>query len=741
MNNSQRKFHLTIVVILLLLIISISFVREPLLYDYNIQILGEPSIPPYTEQIIASHSLDKLLSMWDENNLGVRKLYPTGLFTRVLILGLAHLGLDGGLIYNILILLALFIGSLGFYFLSIEIMSSRKSLSTLFSALVGALYYVSSPFFYYHTLFGHQNTLISYALAPWGILYYLKSLKDGKLMYILISGILLGLGTQMINFLPMNIIVLIVLTVLHKSGMRIKILSFFLVTLVILLENFFWILPNAITPQYGLSFIYAARRSIAELIKLSPSPLEAFLGLSLPFDIYELGLGYMFKPWILSTIILVLLAFTLLIVSKRETIEKSMPFVLLSVLSLAWLFGFKSCLLTILKYVYLNISLMTFFRNISHIHFIYSLSISILLSLSIRRRYERLPSNKQRLFISLLIVLLAIHIYPFATGHFGEIDIKFNYPRDQENLVKFFIEEGGDYRVLLLPMDSIVRYKSKEYYGLWGRDPILQYFPKPTFDLQPHIRHKPEYNFVIMLLNLIRSRDTAVHTYLSRIGVKYVVLRNNPRGIIGYDYNETREFFDRDKHFLKIFEGKEYVIYKNLNFNNEWRFQTCIPVITSSISFDLLNFGQYFCLIDLTQTYMNVNHNYSFYLLDPEGLESLIPQIPFYSITRVRTITWAESVNPYRGWVPYFKSWWLWRELTNYPYQPIFTFKSGAKLTMSLNIKESGYYKVFIHFFVSQKGGKIALYIGNSTFIVKTKTSFNKYIWKELGMAYLKGRY
>jgi len=154
----------------LIFILSIIFIREPLFLGYNLQILGEPCIPPYTEQIKASHDLNKLFSIWDETNLGYRKLYPTGLFTRILILGFANLGLDGGTIYNLIIVLSLFIAGLGMFLLIQLIINSEEQLSPL----IGAIFYMSSPFLFHHILFGHYQTIISYSLAPWIVLFYIK---------------------------------------------------------------------------------------------------------------------------------------------------------------------------------------------------------------------------------------------------------------------------------------------------------------------------------------------------------------------------------------------------------------------------------------------------------------------------------------------------------------------------------------------------------------------------------------
>ena len=59
-------------------------------------------------------------------------------------------------------------------------------------------------------------------------------------------------------------------------------------------------------------------------------------------------------------------------------------------------------------------------------------------------------------------------------------------------------------------------------------------------------------------------------------------------------------------------------------------------------------------------------------------------------------------------------------------------------LEMPFNIRETGYYRLFIRYFKNQRGGAIKVYLDSYPMEIITKDQLNKFIWSDLGVFYLK---
>lgn len=723
--TSKRIFY-----ILILAIIALIFIREPIIYDYNLQILGEGDISPYRSQIL-SHGLDTrwLTFVWDTNELGYRRMYPPSLITQLLIWMLAFFGLSGSEIYNVIIFISLLASGSGIFLLIEYINNSNKRIPALF----GAIFYMSSPLIFSSILWGHEYILLSYAIVPWTILYYLKFLKSAQYRYLILSGLLFGLTGQAINYLPMTFIIIAAVTFFAKSDIKTKTVSILTVCSVAFLTNLYWILPNIIYAEKGIEFLQSGQFSPEAIIRASPPMLDAFLGIKLPGGLFESGIGELLKPWTLATIIIIVVAFmSILARGKSRTI---VAFQSLAILSLGWLFVVKLPILKIIvAIVYSNLPFMAIFRQVYHLYFIYMLSLSILLGFSIDIIYNmKILERLKKLSIVIVFILLLVHSYPFITGHFGEIGIKYRYPPDQEKFVNFFIENNGDYRVALFPMDHMVRFKNKTYPNeLVGRDTVMDRFPMPTFSLFKLYGHgsMPQKNLIIFIWNLINDQDPTTSEYLSEIGVKYIVLRSDPKGIIGYDFNGANKFFSNSPHFVKMLEGDSFVIYKNNDFH-EWRFQISEPILVANYDFsNIVHWGGLVDIYDRTikeDEYTGKDKFSKLLVVSPSNLNisSRVASSTMGILTRYD--------DPYEGWTLYSKAWWTWINLSRYPYDPLISLKNGTTLEIPFQVKEKENYSLMINYFKNKKGGSVNVYFENISVNIDTKDQIDTFEWKDIG--------
>jgi len=722
--------------IIIIFIAALNYIRNSLFFNFNLQSLGEPTIPPYVSMIL-SDELTKL-TIWDQNNFGYQLIYETGIIRKLSLFSLASLGFDGAQIYNLLILLFSFISGVGIFFL-INKITNRK-----FPSLIGAIFYMFSPFIFHHIIFGHLNTLISYSLAPWAIFYFLKYISSKEKGYLFISIIIFALTAQMVNFLPMMFIIILFLIILSDARIKDKVWLFVYYLLFTFSINLYWILPTLLNFSKGYEFLETAEFSLNKLVSMTPNTTESAIGIGFPFKLYSYSLGSIEDIWIIFATLIIVGGFLSLIFysHKNQNIRINryvLIFTILSLITLSWLFIFRTPFSNLAFIIYSNVPLMSFFRNVTHLQFIYSLSLSILIGNAIAIYYLLLPQiipfrrkHFKKIFSITIIVSISLYSYPFLTGNFGDIDIEFNYPEDQEKIINFIDEDNEDYRVILLPMDSIVHYKNKNYPpDVWSRDPFINRFSKPTFTLHSFEENSPQFNLIVNIYRLIQNKDNDIGIYLSKIGVKYIILRSDPIGIINYNINETRNFFDLNDNFSLRLEDETFWIYENLIYDQSWRFVSYPTMYVDEYYQSLIK--KYLLFVDITE--LNNLDTFSDILIPPSYEYHPFNMINSDEIIHIKPVFHTSNENPFDGWNKgWSSSWYNWINLSKFSLNPSISFKSNSEINIPFEIKNSQNYSLLINYFTSKNCGSIGLTIGKNNFIINTKDNIEQYIWKKIDL-------
>lgn len=601
-----------------------------------------------------------------DKNLGTHIVYPSQYLLQYILIPFSYFGFSG-LIAIKLILFFIFVLSGYFMYLLL-----RKSFKLLYiPSLISGIFYMTTPVVFNKIVAGHILYLISYALSPIIIIYFIKYIDSREIKYLTLTGLLLAFASIQVQFSVMLIgLILLYSFLVAKTNLPKIIRTTLFLTLIVVLINSFWILPCIINFSGSAETLKVAS-NVKSLESWDNPLLDAFGLIGYRSHHFSTALSsYSYRYiWNISSLFLLVLIFSSLLICKHRI---PLYFGIISIVILIFTTALSDPFGSVIYFLYSNFSIFNLFREVYHLTFLISFSYSVMLAFTLHSIYKRLKINK--LIPTVLIVGIIIAYNPFIyTGNFsGQVQI-YKFDNHDISLINGYTESDQNYRVLYLPMILPFKYENLKYNGI---DPIITYSKKPT------IGNYANSEFIrYMSLNMHNSSKN-VDILLDISSIKYIFIRNNYQSMLPHyldrgKYKISNESYDirsiwknknivktiKNQHELTLIDrSKNILVFENRNF---------LPLVYPvSTQITTSSFDEFFWIIesdDFMPTHQNIiihNQNKNEKILKIDSTAH--PHIFFQKINPTKYkikienaeepfyLTFSESFNP--GWQTYINT-------------------------------------------------------------------------------------
>lgn len=517
----MKKIPRAIPVLILYLLITLFFLRGVLLSPGAIA--GGDWGFPLTSSQMWRYFKGGFYTWSDRELLGAEhfflNLFPSQIFTAFLV----KIGISGE-IHTKLLLVLFFIFPAFTMYLLCRFLNCREKI-----AFLGGLLYFTLPFFFNYAAIGWLFVLFSMGILPLALIFFIKSVKEEKIFYSVLTGILYFLATiqsQSLIWYPLAFLSLAFFLINNKKSFLIYLKSLLIIFFVFLGISAFWWLPfflsegsKALSTRLGLSSV-----SLGTWVRLSNLNILRAWGSLYNYQ-YENSYPRILMP---LSFLLPFLAYLSLLILKKKRIVYSL--VLLSFVPII-LFRLGPNFIT-------RIPFSDFIRDIARFlvlsSFSYVILTTLVLGFMLGHKQERL-----RVMGVIFSILLLISTYPFWAGElFGNqrqnYDVRlrtYRFPPGYLALEDSLKEEKTDMKILYLPIGSGLNIlDDKNFYGSYRgiRDIFASYSLKPGIIgiSDKEIGSATGLNFELMEKVDNRQLDSLVNL-LSLTNVKYMAVREN----------------------------------------------------------------------------------------------------------------------------------------------------------------------------------------------------------------------
>ena len=298
----------------------------------------------------------------------------------------------------------------------------------------------------------------------------------------------------------------------------------------------------------------------------------SYLNLGTSNDILESNAGIM-PPWIFYLdFILPIVGFSVLLFRRDKY---TLSFAILSIIGLFLLKGLNPPFSGLFLFLFTHGFYI--FREIWHVAFLFSFSITFLVSFFIERIWQLKFKRSLKIPISLALISMVVisNGYPLLLGNFAGYLQTYDFPNEYHSLYNKLLSDPH-YNVLILPYVNPIRYDNLTLQGL---DPLITYTPTMIFPTMLGDRATPTLSASTWLLSSMQENMTHnLGRLLSGFGIKYVILRNDfvsnypkytPLGSLTSFkekwYTSLEPILDAQKDLKIITDNPHYKVYENLN--------------------------------------------------------------------------------------------------------------------------------------------------------------------------------
>ena len=350
------------------------------------------AIPPYPSQL-AQLSDNFRWILW-EDIFGYERIWDP--WTPQIFELLASAGLGGEQVSKGLVLVSLIVSGCSMYFLC------RSIKLNPFPSLLSGFFYMFTPVIFNRVAAGHIWYIISYALSPFAISFFIMALnaKDKRrwLGNTLVGGIFYFLSVPQIHFIGLIFIVMATYaaaTIRSLAGACKRIFTLLLVTTICVLLN-----PLLIV-RFGELTATFSRWSVAPYVTMeslfwiseNTNLLKALTLTGWVADKFGLGLSPDFGFWHIAALIITILAFSSVLIARTSELRRQVIcWSVLAVLFIILANGTASPLgILIWTILYEHFRPFTsLYADIYHMMFIPALAYALLLGISIHNIFHRI---------------------------------------------------------------------------------------------------------------------------------------------------------------------------------------------------------------------------------------------------------------------------------------------------------------------------------------------------------------
>ncbi|MFZ5366158.1 MAG: hypothetical protein ACOZBZ_02595 [Patescibacteria group bacterium] len=517
---------------------------------------------PLTQSQIWRYFQSGLYVWTDREILGSSQFFLNTLPFQLLIGLLAKIGITGEIYTKLLLILAFVFPAFAMYLLCRFLNCSRMT------ALFGGFLYFTLPCFFNYAAIGWLFILFSMGILPLSLIFFIRSVKEEKTLYSILTGFSFFLATvqsQSLVWYPLAFLSLVFFLINNKRSLFVYLRSLSVIFFVFLGLSAFWWLSfllgeksGALSTGLGLSSV-----SLGTWARLSNINILRVWGSLFNYQ-YETSYPSVLTP---LSFLLPFLAYSSLFFLKKRRIVYSL--VLLSFVPII-LFKLGPGFITILP-------LSDLIRDVARFSVLSSFSYVILASLVLNFMLEH--QQKQVKIIGIIFsIFLVINAYPFWAGElFGEQKHDYDnrlrtykFPPGYFTLENSLREEKTDTKVLYLPITSALQIvDDKRFYGGFNgiRDIFASYSPKPGLI---GISDKVERNVASLVSELQeilnKQQIEKLSKLLSLMDVKYLVVRKNVEFLIGVSGKEVAASLSKETPVTIRQEWDKISLFENNNF-------------------------------------------------------------------------------------------------------------------------------------------------------------------------------
>lgn len=454
--------------------------------------LGDTFFP-----FLPSEALKKYIFFsWVENNLGTSSVIsystlPLYLYRAIL----DSVGIPLWINNRIYFFIPLFmIGTSMYYLSSFFIEGKFKKIS----AIISSTFVMINPFTMSALHGGSIPMLFSYSMIILIFGLYLKGINSKKIFnkYLVLIGIFSPILFS--DFIIGSLIIIpialysIYYSVLNKSNIKkiIYCLKFTSLTFgIIFLLNLWWILPFIMyLLDNGAQLIYQDNSAI-EVLNYT-KPYTSFIWI-LRFLYGGMVTGtanyvpyYISPAGILIGFSIILLSFSTLLYNTRK--NHTTYLMILMLISIVLSSGISTPFFSsIYLWFWNNLSLFHAFRNPLKFSYLYLMSMSLLLGMSVQNILFNIENNSKihtknyikNIFLSAVIILILVNGWPLLTGNLAGHLMPINIPDDYFKVHDYLTENNIDSRVLILPLQTWYTKYQWSPYNM--QDVVFTILPNP----------------------------------------------------------------------------------------------------------------------------------------------------------------------------------------------------------------------------------------------------------------------
>jgi hypothetical protein len=710
------------------LVISLLVLGNILVSPGTIGFFHDWFIGPYSE----------MTRLWATNGLYIwdsqtgNKVFGTEWIIRLFFLPISFLG--GEILSKGLLISCVTLSGFGAFCLG-----RRLKLSWYLSFATGILY-IFSPIVFTRIVAGHLYYLIAYLLAPLIVENFLKGKEENNNRYFIIAGLLLSVAVVQLQFLVMILFILIIFSLIDFQRIKKGIIGLFIIFSVTFLITFLPVflpqfIANMIEIPYNINQLltYGALTSASDLAKsfrmlgYEAQPYS-YLNLGTWRDHIESNTGIM-PSWIFYLdFVIPIIGFSILFF-RRDKYTISLA--VIAIVGLYLLKGPNPIFSEVFNYLFTHG--LFIFREIWHIAFLYSFSITFMIAFFIQSivQLKIKPVLKIVVSISLICMIVVSNGYPLLLGNFAGYLQTYRFPSEYESLYKGILSNQS-YNVLILPYINPIRYDNLT---LEGYDPLVLNTPSMIFPSNIEGDPSPTLSVSSWLLSSIQENMTQnLGRVLSGFGIKYVVVRNgfvsnypdlSPLGELPSFrqkwYIPLSPILESQKDMKLVLNSTQYKIFENLNPTDK-------IFATSAEWGGLSDFDSLFLISNVTSisnvaVYPSISDRDSIILLD-NAEESRMPVNDFVQIGG-----YANSFDAREGWTDNGVSFGYDHLLSSRLNHGLFSTSQNSKISFELPPKYSNEpVEIWIKPLLWNKGGKIDIEINGqrqSLSLFSNDTSFN----------------
>lgn len=548
----MKKFPIILLIYVLLAIIPIHT------FFYSPGVLGlrhDWSIPPYPEQL--KERLIEGLYTWNDISSVSNAIYNTVLYYRLFeyIISTA-VDFNGDVLSKVIPAIFMVLSALTMYFLGKTLRFSEQASFSM------GLFYMLTPLLYNRVIAGYHLYNFSYALAPLFFVFLNKYVSDRKSRYLISSSIILGVSAVQIQFPFMLFFMGLLYMLIRYPNIGKKNLiavSIILVSITILL-NFFWIAP-LLTGSQNIAMIASEEAPLSyHEIQHATRISTAFLmiGYSHVYDPY-----YMYRNnelpvliiYSLSALAVISITGVILNFNKKENKTIILYSMLLLIFGLLFVSAVNGPLPELWKILYINIPLISVFREVYHSMFVVVFAYTLLIGSFINGIEDKSKKIFRNSFLVIILILILLMGYPILNSYMHQLQI-LNYSEEDTKTYNFLKDDPNICRVMYIPSIAPIKYSNLKNPSV---DLTIKYSPKPTF--AQHItgkERKPLNNIMqYYIINTIANPNELnnLNKLMGNLCTKYIICR--------FNYTSCYPYYIPMQKYLEE-------IYRNTSLYTNW---------------------------------------------------------------------------------------------------------------------------------------------------------------------------